>query len=161
MWVVSTPNSEYNTLFPEWVGPFRHEFGGVGFTEGCEELHGPASQIAVFRRKGEENIVGREVRQETAWEEVVSYKSPKKVDIRTREEKIHDEALYYARMLAVDIREKEEVEGSVLVQIEDLLRFDGLNRVTEDDEEIILILEGRGHEVDRGWRARGDCLQKY
>ena len=24
MWVVSTPNREYNTLFPEWVGPFRH-----------------------------------------------------------------------------------------------------------------------------------------
>lgn len=35
------------------------------------------------------------------------------------EEKIHDEALYYTRLLAVDIRE-EEVEGNVMVQIEDL-----------------------------------------
>jgi len=178
MWVVSTPNREYNTLFPEWVGPFRHwdhrfewdreefrdwagkvismfseytvEFGGVGFTEGCEESHGPASQIAVFRRKGEFDDMGvSEVRKETAWEEIVSYTFPKKVDIRTREEKIHDEAVYYARMLAVDIREKEEVEGNVLVQIEDLFRFDGLNRLTEDVEEVTKILEVGGYEVDR------------
>lgn len=176
MWVVSTPNREYNTLFPEWVGPFRHwdhrfewdreefrdwagkvvdmfseyivEFGGVGFTEGCEESHGPASQIAVFRRKEGENMGGSEVKLETAWEKIVSYTFPKKVDLRTREEKIHDEAVYYARMLAVDIKEKEEVEGNVLVQIEDLLRFDGLNRLTEDVQEIVKILDGRGHKVD-------------
>ena len=91
---------------------------------------------------------GSEVKQETSWEKIVSYTFPKKVDLRTREEKIHDEALYYARMMAADIREKGEVEGNVLVQIEDILRFDGLNRLTEDVQEIIKSLEGRGHMVD-------------
>ena len=52
------------------------------------------------------------------------------------EEKIHDEALYYTRLLAVDIREKEEVEGNVLVQIEDLsgLKDSIVTKVAEEDQ---------------------------
>ena len=51
------------------------------------------------------------------------------------EEKIHDEALYYTRLLAVDIRE-EEVEGYVMVQIEDLsgLKDSIVTEVAEEDQ---------------------------
>eukprot|EP00092_Neocalanus_flemingeri_P027341 GFUD01029652.1.p1 GENE.GFUD01029652.1~~GFUD01029652.1.p1 ORF type:complete len:425 (+),score=142.05 GFUD01029652.1:80-1354(+) len=175
VWVVTTPNREYNTLFPEWIGPFRHwdhrfewdrkefrdwalkvvsqykdysvEFGGVGFTEGCEDSHGPASQIAVFRK--EEWMERIEIDQETKWKKVAKYTFPKKVDNRSREEKIYDEVIYYARMVAVDIREREEVEGNVLVQLEELLRFDGLKRVTEDLKEIGQVLMKKGHELDK------------
>ena len=51
------------------------------------------------------------------------------------EEKIHDEALYYTRLLAVDIRE-EEVEGNVMVQIEDLsgLKDSIVTEVAEEDQ---------------------------
>jgi len=175
VWIVSTPNREYNTLFPDWVGPFRHwdhrfewdreefrdwvekvlsmyrdytvEFGGVGFTPGCEESHGPCSQIAVFRRIGE-TVEVNELTEESSWEKLSSYIFPKKVDSRTRKEKIHDEAIYYARMMAGDAREKEYVEGNILVEIEDLLRFDGLSKITEDTREICNILEESGFEVD-------------
>jgi len=175
VWVVTTPNREYNSLFPDWVGPFRHwdhrfewdrkefrewamdvvnqyteyfvEFGGVGFTEGCEDSHGPASQIAVFRRK--EWVEDRDLSQKTSWEKVANYTFPKKVDNRTREEKIYDEVMYYARMLAMDIREREELEGKVLVHLEDLLRFDGLKRITDNVEEIGQVLLERGLELDK------------
>ena len=175
VWVVTTPNREYNTLFPDWVGPFRHwdhrfewdreefrewamgvvnqyteysvEFGGVGFTEGCEDSHGPASQIAVFRRK--EWVEERDLSLKTKWEKVANYTFPKKIDNRTREEKIYDEVMYYARMLAMDIREREELEGKVLVHLKDLLRFDGLKRVTDDIEEIGQVLVDRGLELDK------------
>jgi hypothetical protein len=51
------------------------------------------------------------------------------------EEKIHDEAFYYTRLLAVDIRE-EEVEGNVMVQIEDLsgLKDSIVTEVAEEDQ---------------------------
>ena len=43
--------------FRDWVGnviteyPDYHQvsFDGVGFTEGCQQTHGPASQMVVFR----------------------------------------------------------------------------------------------------------------
>jgi len=179
VWVVSTPNREYNSLFPDWVGPFRHwdhrfewdreefrdwaltvvnqfteyevEFGGVGFTVGCEESHGPASQIAVFRRKDE---VKKEaimlMNGDSAWEKLTSFTFPKKVDERTKEHKIYDEVMYYARIMAMDVREKaEQWEGSVIVNIEDLLRFDGLKRVTDDVQEIRCVLQERGVQLDK------------
>ena len=86
---------------------------------------------------------------DTNWKNIARYTFPKKVDSRTREEKIHDEAIYYARLLANDIRERETVDGNVLVEVKDLLRFDGLNKITEDSLEICNILELSGHIVDK------------
>jgi len=177
LWIVTTPNREYNPLFPEWVGPFRHwdhrfewtrdefrdwaervvqtfteytvDFSGVGFKDGCEESHGPCSQIAVFRRVGPVNVGENQSLVDTNWKNIARYTFPKKVDSRTREEKIHDEAIYYARLLANDIRERETVDGNVLVEVKDLLRFDGLNKFTEDSLEICNILELSGHIVDK------------
>jgi len=177
MWIVTTPNREYNSLFPDWVGPFRHwdhrfewdrtefrdwvkkvldtyteytvEFGGVGFTEGCEESHGPCSQIAVFRKTNETGMHENQTCENSNWESIASYTFPKKVDNRSREERIRDEAVYYARMLASDIREEGAVEGKILVEIQELLRFDSLNNITEDTAEICNIMEESGYEVDK------------
>merc|ERR1712179_703701 len=112
IWIVTTPNREYNSLFPDWVEKvleiytdYTVEFGGVGFTEGCEDSHGPCSQIAVFRRTDETGIEENQTCEVSDWENIASYTFPKKVDNRTREERIRDEVVYYARMLATDIRE--------------------------------------------------------
>jgi len=177
IWIVTTPNREYNSLFPDWVGPFRHwdhrfewdrtefkdwvekvleiytdytvEFGGVGFTDGCEDSHGPSSQIAVFRRSDETGIEENQTCEVSDWENIASYTFPMKVDNRTREERIRDEVVYYARMLATDIREDGTVEGNILVEIQELLRFDSLKKITEDITEICNLMEESGYDVDK------------
>jgi len=79
VWIVTTPNSDFNELFPNFTGPFRHwdhrfewsrkefkvwanqvaedfpeysvTFHGAGFWEATRESHGPASQVVVFTKK--------------------------------------------------------------------------------------------------------------
>jgi len=177
VWVVTTPNREYNSLFPGWVGPYRHwdhkfewdrkefenwamkvvkvfedynvDFSGVGFTEGCQETHGPASQIAIFRRESPSVKSTSDIELASiSWEKMVCYTFPKKVDNRSRSQKIYDEAIYYARMLALDFRNEDNSDGSVLVPIIELLRFDSLKNMSSDVFEIAGILMDKGQPVD-------------
>jgi len=129
--VVTTPNSEYNVLFPDYSGGMRHwdhkfewtrlqfrdwaksvvarfdkysvSFSGVGWSEGKEETHGPCSQIAIFVRD-ESCDKAQCYDSKEVYELVERYSFPFTVDNRTLEEKILEESRYYLIYRARDKR---------------------------------------------------------
>ena len=174
VWIVTTPNREFNVLFLQFIGPFRHwdhkfewtrmefkswafevvkkfpeynvEFLGVGFKEGFEERHGPASQVAIFK-KSRENVM-REERAESDclsdWVRIERFNYPVKIEeTRSHEDVLGDELVYYLRLLTWD-RSTEEVK----VDISDLLVFESVRKLTRDNEVAARLLRLRGLNVD-------------
>jgi len=187
MWIVTTPNKDYNELFPNWPGSnyTRHwdhkfewtrrefqdwvkkvlreypeykevEFGGVGFTDGCELSHGPASQSVVFRLVRE--WTGCTTFEENAsddiysqWVKFYSYFMPRKVDDRNREEKILSEVMFHANELArvkwLEMMETEPYEApdSILVKFDEIIQFSSVQHFTKSIEEIKDIVKQDGN----------------
>ena len=63
---------------------------------------------------------------------------------RSREEVLGDELSYYLRQLVWDRRGEE----TVVVNLEELLVFDGVSRITQDVKEVGRVLGERGLKVD-------------
>ena len=182
LWVVTTPNREYNVLFPDWVpGQLRHwdhkfewsrdqmrgwaervlrehpeyeaEFEGVGWTEGCRESHGPASQIVIFRRV-DWTLSEQAEDRPTSWKLLASNTFPANQDGRSREEKIFDELSYYANIKSYEefVRmsntEPYEIhDQEIIIKFQDLLQFDSLMKLEATVEEIREIVEARGEKT--------------
>jgi hypothetical protein len=173
LWVVTTPNSDYNVLFPDFPGPFRHwdhrfewsrrefqawaggvvashpgytvRFLGAGWSAGREESHGPASQVAVFTREGPPGPLGPGPGPGGWWRlERVDY-PVRRPETRGREELLGDELLYYLRLLVWDQRGEE---GGAEVPLHRLLQFDSVSSLTVDVGEAAGVLRGRGLAVD-------------
>lgn len=152
--VVTTPNSDYNELFPDWGGGMRHwdhkfewtrdqfeewangivgrfdnyrvSFSGVGWTEGREESHGPCSQIATFiKLEGCDYVNCCDSSQ--VYELVASYSFPFTIDNRTLEEKILEESQYYLNYRARDkMMYEQRDDDSYEDQIEQRIELESL-----------------------------------
>ena len=182
VWVVTTPNRDYNVLFPEWVpGQTRHwdhkfewsrdqmrrwaekvmveypeyeaEFDGVGWTEGCRESHGPASQIVVFRRTDWAHS-DQAVDRPTSWKLLSSATFPASQDSRSRQEKIFDELMYYSNIKSYDeflrMSSTEPYEISdedIVIKFQDVLQFDSMVKLEATVEEMRQIAAARGEKI--------------
>ena len=182
LWVVTTPNMEYNVLFPDWVpGQVRHwdhkfewsrdqmrrwvervlvdhpeyeaEFDGVGWTEGCRESHGPASQIVVFRRADWAHSDQAEDRP-TCWELLTSNTFPANQDDRSRQEKIFDELIYYSNIksyeefVRMSSTEPYEIyDQEIIIKFQDLIQFDSVMKLETTVEEMREIVDARGEKT--------------
>ena len=198
VWVVTTPNSDYNSLFPDWApGQTRHwdhkfewsrdqmdswvnrvlleypdyevQHGGVGWKEGFHDSHGPASQMAIFRRRDWTHRAGQQdVNPEhtDSWNQMASFTFPASHDIRSRTEKIYDELIYYVNLESYNefnrmtVTEPYEVtDQEILVKFEDVLKFDSLRKLETSAEEMRDIAAGRGEKVTEDGLMV--CLNKF
>ena len=182
VWVVTTPNRDYNILFPDWVpGQMRHwdhkfewsrdqmrrwaervvvehpeyeaEYDGVGWTEGCRESHGPASQFVIFRRP-DWTPSDRAAERVNSWELLSSNTFPANQDTRSRQEKIFDELVYYANIKSYDeflrmsSTEPYEVnDQEIVIKFQDILQFDSLMELEATPEELREIVIARGEKT--------------
>lgn len=141
--VITTPNAEFNTLFPNFSG-FRHPDHKFEWTrqqfqdwaenitlrypsyvvtfhgickgpEGSEHL-GCCTQMAVFHRVGEkEEVYSPGI--ENLFKVVARYEYPFQIDNRSDEEKIVDEASYYIRHLSYQDDMEEEVPLKLILKM--------------------------------------------
>ena len=182
LWVVTTPNREYNVLFPDWVpGQTRHwdhkfewsrdqmrrwadkvvgdfpdyeaEFEGVGWTEGCRESHGPASQIVIFRRADWAPSDQAEDRA-TSWKLLSSDTFPANKDGRTRQEKIFDELMYHVNIESYEefiMRSNTEpyeiYDQEIVIKFNDVLQFESMEKLETTVEEMREVAGARGEKV--------------
>ena len=184
VWVVTTPNRDYNPLFPDWVpGQTRHwdhkfewsrsemgawvervlesfplyevELDGVGWKEGCRDSHGPASQMAIFRR-GDWSLAEQSLEQvrTSSWNLLASSTFPANADTRSRTEKIYDELMYYVNFLSyeqfISMTSNEPYEVSpeeIIIKFEDVLKFDSMNKLETSVQELTDLAAQKGETV--------------
>ena len=130
--------------FPDYTVNFL----GAGWREGKEESHGPASQVAVFRRQGQVQVESAEEARTRpgSWQLVAREEWPvKRPETRSRDQVLGDELEYYLRQLTWDRRGEERV----LVELAHLLTFQSVAKITVEVEEVARVLESRGHRVCR------------
>ncbi|XP_014471842.1 PREDICTED: uncharacterized protein LOC106742963 [Dinoponera quadriceps] len=134
--VITTPNVEFNVLFPNLAGGFRHQdhkfewtrrqfqswaenivrkypyycvkFQGICYGPEDTKHLGACTQMAIFERVQEPNIIGIEG-VEGFFETIDTYIYPFTVDKRTDSRKVLDEVLYYVNFLAHENEESPNV----------------------------------------------------
>ncbi|XP_028394618.1 small RNA 2'-O-methyltransferase-like [Dendronephthya gigantea] len=164
--VVTTPNSEFNVLFPDLKG-FRHydhkfewnraefqswglmvaskynysvSFSGVGEDPSGTEHLGKCSQIAVLVKSEGKNEIQNQVPQEqTPYVKVISCVHPFKKE-RSLEELLTEELEYYTLFLADDFK-KEEHSRCSEIPLESFFEFPRISKLTTDVEVLRKVIQ--------------------